>query len=196
MLFFPTTDEDFQYFRAQGYTGSINDMHYAALGDLGYTGTITDRTYGYLMATYGSYHEAIRDLRDGSSVVSLLGPELVTNGTFDTDTAWTKGAGWTISGGSASVSGASSASDLGQIISVTDGLLYAVTFDVTSISANGRLLILSPFISGPSIESTGSVTQTIVSSASRPDEIKIRALSLNGLAMTATINNVSVKLSL
>jgi hypothetical protein len=72
MLFFPTTDEDFQYFRSQGYTGSINDMHYAALGDLGYTGTITDRTYAYLIATYGSYHEAMRDLRDGTSVFSLF----------------------------------------------------------------------------------------------------------------------------
>jgi hypothetical protein len=72
MLFFPTVDEDFQYFLANGYTGSINDMHYAALGDLGYTGTITDRTYGYLMATYGSYHEAMRDLRNGTSVFSLF----------------------------------------------------------------------------------------------------------------------------
>jgi hypothetical protein len=72
MLFFPTTDEDFQYFRAQGYTGSINDMHLAALGDLGYTGTITDRTYAYLMGTYGSYHEAMRNFRDGTSVFAFL----------------------------------------------------------------------------------------------------------------------------
>jgi len=34
-----------------------------------------------------------------------LGSELVTNGTFDADSNWTKGTGWTISGGSASCDG-------------------------------------------------------------------------------------------
>ncbi len=72
MQFFPTTDEDFQYFRAQGYTGSINDMHFTAMGDLGYTGALTDRIHAYLVATFGSYHEAMRDLRNGTSVFSLI----------------------------------------------------------------------------------------------------------------------------
>jgi hypothetical protein len=44
------------------------------------------------------------------------GAELVTNGTFDTDSDWTKGTGWTISGGAASkVTGVSSG--LNQAIS-------------------------------------------------------------------------------
>ena len=34
----------------------------------------------------------------------VIGDELVTNGTFDTDTDWTKGTGWTISGGVAAFS--------------------------------------------------------------------------------------------
>jgi hypothetical protein len=33
----------------------------------------------------------------------VLGAELVTNGTFDTDSDWTKGTGWVISGGSATL---------------------------------------------------------------------------------------------
>lgn len=36
MLLFPTVDEDYQHFVAEGYNGSINDMHYQALGDIGY----------------------------------------------------------------------------------------------------------------------------------------------------------------
>ena len=71
MILFPTTDEDFQYFRAQGYTGSIDDMHFKAMGDRGYTGALTDRIHAYLVATYGSYHEAMRDLRNGTSVLAL-----------------------------------------------------------------------------------------------------------------------------
>lgn len=35
------------------------------------------------------------------TVADTLGPELLTNGGFDTDTAWTKGTGWTIDGGNA-----------------------------------------------------------------------------------------------
>jgi len=71
MILFPTADEDYQYFVSQGYSGSINDMHYQALGDLGYTGSYTDRLYAYLVETYGSYHQALYDLRSGVSTFAL-----------------------------------------------------------------------------------------------------------------------------
>jgi surface protein len=71
MILFPTVDEDYQYFVSQGYSGSINDMHYQALGVLGYTGSYTDRLYAYLVATYGSYHQALYDLRTGVSTFAL-----------------------------------------------------------------------------------------------------------------------------
>ena len=71
MILFPTVDEDYQYFVSQGYNGSINDMHYQALGVLGYTGSYTDRLYAYLIATYGSYHQALADLRSGVSTFAL-----------------------------------------------------------------------------------------------------------------------------
>ena len=71
MLFFPTVDEDVQYFRSQGYTGSINDMHFKAMGDLGYTGSLNDRIHAYLTFKYGSYYAAMRDLRNGTSVFAL-----------------------------------------------------------------------------------------------------------------------------
>lgn len=65
----------------------------------------------------------------------VIGPELVTNGTFDTDTDWTKGAGWTISGGSlnldTSVSGAGVVTVAEQTLSTVTGRVYKVTFDVT-----------------------------------------------------------------
>ena len=71
MLFFPTADEDFKYFRSQGYDGSINDMHYKAMGGLGYTGSLNDRIHAFLTANYGSFYEAMRDLRNGTSVFAL-----------------------------------------------------------------------------------------------------------------------------
>ena len=90
MILFPTVDEDYQYFVSQGYSGSINDMHYQALGVLGYTGSYTDRLYAYLVETYGSYHQALYDLRSGVSTFALLSyaiggfePQLVFDFTTD-----------------------------------------------------------------------------------------------------------------
>lgn len=67
MLFFPTVDEDVAYFRSQGYTGSINDMHYKALGDLNHTGALSDRIHSFLVSEYGSFYESMRNLRNGSA---------------------------------------------------------------------------------------------------------------------------------
>jgi hypothetical protein len=58
---------------------------------------------------------------------------LVTNGTFDTDTDWTKGTGWTISGGTA-IHAAGSATLLTQSISMTLGKVYQATCDVVACS--------------------------------------------------------------
>jgi len=83
LLFFPTADEDFQYFRSQGYTGSINDMHYKALGDLGYTGSLNDRIHKYLTEEYGSFYEAMRDLRNGTLTFSLSSLSAYAVNNFD-----------------------------------------------------------------------------------------------------------------
>jgi hypothetical protein len=59
---------------------------------------------------------------------------LVTNGTFDTDTNWIKGTGWTISGGKATYSSAT-ASQLQQVNVFEVGKTYKVYFDVATVSA-------------------------------------------------------------
>ena len=56
--------------------------------------------------------------------VPLLGSNLITNGTFDTDTAWTKGTGWSIGSGIASKS-AGTASNLTQSVGVSGNAYYA-----------------------------------------------------------------------
>jgi hypothetical protein len=63
----------------------------------------------------------------------VIGDELVTNGTFDTDTDWTKGTGWTIGSGVASSSDGSAAA-LTQLLSTTTGNVYAVTFTISNSS--------------------------------------------------------------
>jgi heat shock protein HspQ len=69
-----------------------------------------------------------------------LGSELITNGTFDTDSDWTKGTGTTISGGKANFSNATGVS-LYQSIGTQSGKVQ-VSFNVSNYSA-GTLNVYS-----------------------------------------------------
>jgi hypothetical protein len=62
-----------------------------------------------------------------------LGPELVTNGGFATDTAWTKGTGWAISGGTASHSGGTFGA-ITQNMETQVGKSYRLTANLTYTS--------------------------------------------------------------
>ena len=63
-----------------------------------------------------------------------LGTELVTNLSFDTDSDWTKGTGWSISGGQATHT-AGTGSNISQSVSFgAAGTVYALSVDVISIS--------------------------------------------------------------
>jgi len=68
----------------------------------------------------------------GTEVVAGVGSEFesILNGNFDTDTIWTKGTGWTISGGTANKA-AGVGSDLEQDISSDSGKLYVLNYDIS-----------------------------------------------------------------
>ncbi len=71
--------------------------------------------------------------------ITYLSDNLVTNGTFDTDTDWTKGSGWTISGGTANAN-ALSGSFLTQTgLGIVEGKVYLLEFDLVS-RVSGRIL--------------------------------------------------------
>ena len=64
--------------------------------------------------------------------VETTGTELITNGTFDTDSDWTKGAGWTISGGVLSkATGSGNSTTATQAVNFVAGRTYLVKFDYT-----------------------------------------------------------------
>ena len=62
---------------------------------------------------------------------SQEGSELITNGDFATDSDWSKGTGWSISGGSANYN-TSSNNNLSQLGGFVDGKTYKVTLEVKS----------------------------------------------------------------
>jgi hypothetical protein len=66
--------------------------------------------------------------------VELLGDELVTNGDFATDSDWSKGSNWTISGGSATSDGVNATSNLSQVITSFSGKTFLVEGNASNVS--------------------------------------------------------------
>ena len=110
---------------------------------------------------------------------------LVTNGTFDADTAWTKGTGWTISGGVASCDGSQTAnSDLSQAATVVAGKTYIITATVTRSA--GTVYLKVGDTTGAAITASGTFTQTLV--AGSTGVIMARADS----SFVGSVDNISV----
>lgn len=80
--------------------------------------------------------------------VPTLGSELLTNGGFDTDTVWTKDAGWTIGGGVAAKA-TGSASWIRQATAIV-GRYHLLSFDAVSVSAGSFQASIGGFAVGPS----------------------------------------------
>lgn len=120
---------------------------------------------------------------------------LVTNGTFDSDTAWTKGTGWTISGGTAN-GVAGTGSYLSQTISAVIGKKYRITANAT-ISA-GALSITFGGVSTTDITTTSSVDQIITATSTGNLLIFKNATfagSIDNVIVTEVIPDRSVKAS-
>ena len=108
-------------------------------GAWNYTYAAADQAAGYFTLTdaTGDFTVDADIKKTGDSVTA------VTNGTFGADTDWTKGTGWTISGGKANCSGAQIAvSELSQAYTLAQGRSIAITFTLSSVTAGG----VTPFL--------------------------------------------------
>lgn len=67
----------------------------------------------------------------GGITSPIIGPEMLLNGGFDTDTVWTKGLSWVIAAGVATVTTPASLSALVQAVSPVVNATYRVTFTIS-----------------------------------------------------------------
>lgn len=111
-------------------------------------------------------------------------PELVTNGTFAVDANWTKGTGWTISGGAA-VATVSAASLLEQQLELEPAAYFELEFDVTRAAGTVTPQIGTTAI-GDAISATGRYRRTFFTGSGTLNFSKDNAFS-------GTIDNVSVR---
>jgi len=95
-----------------------------------------------------------------NSTLEDVGSDLVTNGTFASDTGWTKNAGWTITGGKGVATSATSGYAILQTIPTTVvGKLYKFTVTVSDFSAGG-ISLYNPSYFSPDISITADGTYT------------------------------------
>ncbi len=103
--------------------------------------------------------------------------DIITNGTFDTDSDWAKGAGWSIGAGIASRSGGGLGT-LKQMSGLVAGTTYRWTFDVLNRTAGNISLRLRGDIdaAGPTISAEGTHWGTL-DAPTNPTWVSIRAES-------------------
>ena len=117
-----------------------------------------------------------------------IGSELVTNGDFDTDSDWTKGTGWSISGGKANAD--ATFDNLGQTgYSFVINKTYKVTYEVKNyVNGNIRFQLTGgATLNGNTINSNGIYTQYVKATANHTN------FRFRGTNFTGSIDNVSVK---
>lgn len=86
------------------------------------------------------------------------GDDVVTNGGFDTDTNWTKGDGWSISGGVATCDGSQTINTNLYQTALVDGRVYRITYTVSNRTA-GTVNVYAGF-TGPGTARSADGTYT------------------------------------
>jgi hypothetical protein len=95
--------------------------------------------------------------------VDVLGPELISIGSYASDTVWTKGTGWSIASGVATHA-AGTAAELSQPVSLIVGATYEVTYTVSGRTVGGVTARFTggTTVSGTARTSNGTFTETLV----------------------------------
>ena len=156
-----------------------------------YPKLLLDFADNYYLANGGSktLANAVTHARAGNATMTDgYGPELVTNGGFDSDSDWTLGTGWSIAGGKA-VKTAGTGDGASQSIDLKEGVAYLVSYDITR-NAGG---VQAQFVGGstvalPSKTASGSYTDVLVA-VSGNTSLRMFASSTFG----GTIDNISVR---
>lgn len=110
--------------------------------------------------------------------------DFVTNGTFATDTGWTKGSGWTIGSGVATAATASTALSQTAASTLVAGQAYTITYTLTVSS--GSVIASIGGTNGASRSSSGTYTESIIAGSTQ-------IVAFTGSSFVGTVDVVSIK---
>jgi hypothetical protein len=111
--------------------------------------------------------------------------EYSTNGTFASDTGWTKGAGWTIAAGVATATGAiSTAIEQSAGVTLIQGKQYLVQYTITRSA--GTITPSLGGTAGTGRSASGTYSETIIAGSTQ-------TISFGTSGFTGTLDNVSIR---
>ena len=118
------------------------------------------------------------------------GPNLITNGTFDADTDWTKEVGWAIAAGVADCDGSQGGnSKMSQVIPAPEAAVtYLVELDLTRNAGSFKNITVGGTTDTTAYTSTQAISTEIVAT-SADTEFKF----VGNVSFIGTVDNVSVR---
>lgn len=116
----------------------------------------------------------------------IIGTEIIINGDFDNDSDWTKGTGWTISGGTANSVASGGSSYLSQNSILNSGNTYKITFTISNY-VSGDLKATVSGLEGEARNSNGSYVEYLTTTGTS------FAFKSQSGTFIGSIDNVSVK---
>jgi hypothetical protein len=172
-----------QWYRNGVAIGSATNATYTTV-DADFGATLT---YGVTATGPGGVSTEAASAATGA--VNTAG-NMVLTPFFLTDTNWTKGTNWTISGGKANAAAAPSGGtgNLTQNISLVADTSYSIRFTISDYSAGTIRILCGNVTPGTSRSSNGTFTQTLVRNAAGDGVLYFQVTA----EFTGKIDNVSV----
>ena len=127
-----------------------------------------------------------------TDATNVTGSELVTNGTFDTDTDWSKGTNWTISGGQASHASGSSGS-IKQTVTTVANKTYVLTCEV--VSSSGAVVLIGVANEGFSYTQAPAGDTGVFSFTFTAPDTTSQVEIYQASGGSCTLDNISVRLA-
>ena len=173
---------------------SVNGAAYIAYD--GATVVASPDTYRLRETVSNGINTPVAFFSDPQTVAApALGPNVLTNPDFSTDTVWAKGTGWTISGGRAN---SVQPNNLGTLTDSTSktGYLSGETYRVEYTISNYAAGFLTPRFTGggtdsaPTISANGTYSSDVTLTA---DRTSFSFLTGGGSGFTGSVDNVSIR---
>lgn len=125
----------------------------------------------------------------------VLGSTLINNGAFDSDTVWSKGTGWTISGGKSNFDGLTAFSILGNVAtSSINQKFLKVEFELSNVGASvTQIRVLVSGFLGATVPVNGNGKYSAIVLGGSAPSISIQTQATSGVNYALSLDNVSVK---
>ena len=125
----------------------------------------------------------------------VLGSNIIPNGSFSSDTAWNKGAGWTIADGAARFDGSASFSNLGGVaLSSINEKWLRVELDLSNVGVSvTQVRVLTSGALAATIPVSGAGKYSAIVRGGSSPSIGIQTQFASGANNAFTLDNVSIK---